>query len=362
MIESRLLPEFAPQSGVLLTWPHARTDWSGMLQAVEAVYTEITLAISSREPALIICHDEILQQRVSGILARAGISPATVQYAIAASNDTWIRDYGPLGVLEDGEPALLDFTFDGWGGKHPAGLDNTITQRLCTEGRFGATPCSSPSVVLEGGSIDTDGRGTLLTTTRCLLGSQRNPGYDRQALQSLCQSRLGTRQILWLEHGYLAGDDTDGHIDMLARFCSPDTLVYTCCEDSGDEHYREHQAMERQLSGFRNSAGEPYHCMPLPLPPAVYAAGGQRLPASYANFLIINAAVLVPVYAAPTDERACRVLADCFPGREIVPVNCLPLIQQFGSLHCATMQLAEGILAPGPLPCEADARQQEPGR
>lgn len=358
MNNTRLLPEFAPQSGVLLTWPHDRTAWPGTLQSVETVYTEIIRAIAGREPVLLICHDEILQQRVTRILQRAGISPATVQYAIVASNDIWIRDYGPLGVRRNGIPALLDFVFDGWGGKYPAGRDNTVTKRLCAGGRFGATPCLPHPLVLEGGSIDTDGRDTLLTTARCLLGSRRNPGYDRPALESLFLTHLGIRRVLWLEHGYLAGDDTDGHIDMLARFCSPDTIAYTCCEDPGDEHYPEHQAMERQLTGFRNHAGEPYRCLPLPLPPPVYDAGGRRLPASHANFLIINTAVLVPVYAAPTDARALNVLADCFPGREIIPVNCLPLIQQFGSLHCATMQLAAGILDPGPLPCRAPAGRQ----
>ena len=339
-----LFPEFAPQSGVILTWPHAQSDWRDGLADIERVYRDISLAISRHERLLVICYDRLHRQHVNRLLDSAGVARCSVRYVIATTNDTWVRDYGPLSVLQETGPVLLDFVFDGWGGKYPAALDDRVCRQLCAAGVFGDRPCQRQALVLEGGSIDTDGAGSLLTTTRCLLGAGRNPGTDKVALETLFRERLGIDRIMWLDYGELRGDDTDAHVDMLARFCSPDTIAYTQCTDPSDEHHAVLAAMEQQLQTFRTGNGAAYTLIPLPLPRPVFNSSGQRLPASYANFLIINGAVLVPVYNDPADAVALDALTACFPGREVVAIDSLSLVQQNGSLHCATMQLPEGVL------------------
>ena len=339
-----LIPEFAPQSGVILTWPHPGTDWHSRLAEIENLYVRIAGAIAHYERLLIICSDTRHQDHVNRQLESGNVEPGAVRFAITRTDDTWVRDYGPIAVSRNGRLELHDFTFDGWGGKYPAGTDNQVSRTLYDSGCFARSEYRREQLVLEGGSIDTDGNGTLLTTTRCLLESGRNPGFDRARLEAWLGEHLGIEQILWLEHGELAGDDTDAHVDMLARFCSPGTIAYSSCNDPGDEHYAPLAAMEQQLQTFRTREGLPYELVPLPLPQAVRDESGRRLPASYANFLIINGAVLVPVYDDPADAMALAALAGCFPGRTLEPLNCLPLIQQNGSLHCATMQLPMGVL------------------
>jgi agmatine/peptidylarginine deiminase len=340
----RLPAETEPQSGILLTWPHARSDWRACLDAADAIYLDITRAISPRETVLVICHDEQHREHVARMLGQAGIDDHMLRFAIAPTNDTWVRDYGPFGLADGNGPCLLDFTFNGWGGKYAAGLDNAVTRTLHTTGVFGAAGLKTYSLVLEGGSIEADGQGTLLTTTRCLIDSERNPGENRQSLRRLFRDLFGIDRILWLDHGELEGDDTDGHIDMLARFCDTGTIAYTQCTDARDRNHAGLSAMEAQLQTFRTSDDQPYRLIALPLPRPVHDRTGRRLPASYANFLVINGAVLVPVYDDPADGVALERLVAGFPGREIVPVNCLTLIHQYGSLHCATMQLPQGIL------------------
>ena len=339
-----MIPEFAPQSGVILTWPHPGTDWHSRLAETENLYIEIAGTIARYECLLIICCDARHRQHVSRLLERASIALQAVHFAIAGTNDTWVRDYGPIAASRDGRLVLHDFTFDGWGGKYPAALDNQVNRSLLEGGFFGSNEILQQQLVLEGGSIDSDGCGTLLTTTHCLLESGRNPGYDRARLETRLRELLGIERVLWLAHGELAGDDTDAHVDMLARFCSPGTIAYSSCNDPHDEHFAPLAAMERELRAFRDREGKPYELVPLPLPRPVLDKTGRRLPASYANFLIINGAVLVPVYADPADAVAVAALAGCFPGRRVEPLNCLPLIQQNGSLHCATMQLPAGVL------------------
>ena len=339
----RLVPETAPQSGVLLTWPHAHSAWADTLETVGAVYLDIARAVVAHEKLFVICYDPEHADEVRQACVRNGVPLDAVRFFPVQTNDTWIRDYGPLAVSSGSGLQLLDFAFDGWGKKYPATLDNEVTAKLESAGVF-RTACHHFRVVLEGGSIDTDGRGNLLTTTNCLITNSRNPGYDKAAFERLFAEEMGIQRVLWLDHGELEGDDTDAHIDMLARFCSPITIAYTQCTDPGDSHYAELKAMETQLGSFTTTEGQPYQLLPLPLPAPVHSAAGERLPASYANFLIINGAVLVPVYGDPADGIALERLAGVFPGREIIPVNCLPLIQQYGSLHCATMQLPAGIL------------------
>ncbi len=339
-----LLPEFAPQSGVILTWPHAGTDWQDSLAEIENLYIQIAGTITRYERLLVICCDLLHRQHVTRQLQRANVALRVVRFAIASTDDTWVRDYGPITVSRDARLVLNDFTFDGWGRKYPAERDNRVSRTLFDDGFFDSNEFLHQQLVLEGGSIDTDGCGTLLTTTHCLLESSRNPGYDRARLEASLHELLGIDRVLWLAHGELAGDDTDAHVDMLARFCSPGTIAYSSCNDPQDEHFTPLAAMEQQLQTFHTREGLPYELVPLPLPQPVHDADGRRLPASYANFLIVNGAVLVPVYDDPTDTTALAALAGCFPGRAIEPLNCLPLIQQNGSLHCATMQLPMGVL------------------
>ena len=339
----RLVPETAPQSGVLLTWPHDHSAWSDSLEAVTAVYLEIARVVLAHEKLLVVCYDPDHVREVRQACVRAGISLDSIRFFTAQTNDTWVRDYGPLTVLTDTGLRLLDFAFDGWGRKYPAALDNEVTRRLESAGAFAAA-CLSYPLVLEGGSIDTEGQGSLITTSNCLIKNSRNPGYDKPSFERLFAEEMGIQQVLWLDHGELEGDDTDAHIDMLARFCSPLTIAYTQCTDRSDSQFSGLNAMEKQLVTFTTLEGHPYHLLPLPLPAPVHSATGERLPASYANFLVINGAVLVPVYDDPADAIALERLAGAFPDRQVIPVNCLPLIQQYGSLHCATMQLPAGVL------------------
>lgn len=342
----RLIPEFAPQSGVLLTWPHAASDWRHSLAEIEPVYLELVRAISRHEAVLVVCYDDEHSRHIQQQLRSACVEPSRVRQVAVPSNDTWVRDYGPLAVQDDQSVSLVNFSFDGWGGKYASGLDNAVSAALAAAGVFKSPGLQQHPLILEGGAIDSDGCGSLLTTTRCLLDAGRNPGMDRVALENALQAYLGIDRVLWLDHGFIQGDDTDGHVDMLARFCSPHDIAYTRCRDSGDEHYAALKDMEQQLQTFSDRDGSPYRLHALPLPAPVYSNDGARLPASYANFLIINDAVLLPAYDDPADEEARAVLARCFPGRDIVAVNCLPLIAQYGSLHCASLQLAEGIMEP----------------
>jgi len=339
-----LPPEWHPQSGVMLTWPHAGSDWLPILDAVEPVFTLIAEAVLRHEQLLVACHDEALRARVAGILASRDIPADRLHLHVAPANDTWARDHGPIAVLCQGEATLLDYRFNGWGGKFPSELDNRITRSLHAQGAFGDTPIEYDELVLEGGSIEVDGQGTLLTTEQCLLNPNRNPGLDRAQIESRLAEPLGLTRFLWLKHGYLAGDDTDSHIDTLARLCDPATIAYVACDDPHDEHYRELKAMEQELEAFRTAAGTPYRLVPLPWPQPKFDDEGTRLPATYANFLIINGAVLVPTYRDPADTLALQQLQACFPDREVIGIDCLPLIWQHGSLHCVTMQLPAGVL------------------
>jgi agmatine/peptidylarginine deiminase len=340
-----LIPEFAAQSGIALTWPHAASDWRDSLTDITPVYTAIARAVLAYERLLVICHDEAHRDTVTRLLQQAGLDSDRLGLACIPTNDTWIRDYGPLATANGTQLTLHDFVFDGWGGKYPATLDDRISRTLHDTGYFGHVPLRRHPVVLEGGSIDTDGRGTLLTTSRCLLDSGRNRGIGRAGMETLLRDSLGATRILWLDHGELAGDDTDGHVDMLARFCSADTIAYTGCDRQDDPHYPSLAAMADQLRGFASAGGQPYRLVPLPLPAACFDADNRRLPASYANFLILNDAVLMPAYNDPADTLAADAPQGCFPGRDIIPIDCLPLIRQSGSLHCATMQLPAGFLA-----------------
>ncbi|MBW6509903.1 MAG: agmatine deiminase family protein [Desulfuromonadales bacterium] len=338
---SRHLPaEWDPQDGVLLAWPHQNSDWADMLDEVLPVYLELARQISRFERVIIVTPEPLV---VDQQLNRAAIISDRIHLLDIATNDTWIRDFGPITIIADGQPRLLDFGFNGWGLKFAADQDNQVTRHLATTPLFSSVALETVGLILEGGSIESDGNGTLLTTSNCLLNPNRNPHLNNHQLETELRSLFGSQHILWLDYGWLAGDDTDAHIDTLARLGPNDTILYVCCDDPQDEHYEELQRMEEQLRSFTTKAGTPFRLIPLPWPQAQYD-GEKRLPATYANFLIINDAVLVPCYQDAADSVALATIGTCFPDREVIGIDCLPLIKQHGSLHCVTMQLPSGVL------------------
>lgn len=341
---TRLPAEWEPQSGVMLTWPHAFGDWAPSLVAADRTFALMAAAISRYERLLIAAYDRSHKAHIAEELRRAGVDLDQVRLEIVPSDDVFVRDHGPITVESTQGPVLLDFRFNGWGGKYAHGRDNVVSAGWRDLGAFGATAFESMDLVLEGGSIESDGQGTLLVTASCLLSPSRNPKLTHPALEQTLKQALGCDRLLWLHHGYLAGDDTDGHIDTLARFCDPNTIAYCACPSPDDEHYEELKAMEGELQRLVTRDGRPYRLVPLPWPSAKLDTNGERMPATYANFLILNGAVLVPTYDDRRDAEALATLARCFPGREIVGIPCLPLIAQHGSLHCATMQLPRGVL------------------
>lgn len=332
--------EWYPQSGVQLTWPHANTDWFNILDEVVDCYVAIAKEIVKHEKLLIVCpeEDEVLKH----FTAEEQKHIITVELK---SNDTWARDHGALSVFINNIPTLLDFKFNAWGLKFTSNLDNQLTQQSYEKDIFQPEVGyeSHLNFVLEGGSIESDGKGTILTTSECLTSPNRNQPLTLEEIEAYLLKSFGAHRILFLDHGYLAGDDTDNHIDTLARFCDEQTIAYVKCEDENDEHYDELSKMERQLQSFTTLEGKPYQLIPLPMADAVYD-DGYRLPATYANFLIINDAVLLPYYHTPKDELAKRQLQKAFPHREIVGIDCRPLIKQHGSLHCITMQFPKHFL------------------
>jgi agmatine/peptidylarginine deiminase len=338
----RFPAEWDAQSAVLIAWPHAGTDWADRLDAVEGTYVALVQAITRFEPVLICAADPAIEARARALLAVEGCDPARLHFEVLPYDDTWLRDSGPITLREGDNFRLLDFHFTAWGGKFASALDDQIVATLAERGRFRQAQRERIDFALEGGAIETDGAGTLLSTWRCL--HERHPDLSRADVTARLQAWLHQDRTLWLEHGYLEGDDTDAHIDTLARFAGPDAIVYQGCQDATDAHHAELQAMAAELAAFRRTDGSPYRLFELPWPQPIVDEG-RRLAASYANFLIVNGAVLMPAYGDAADAEAARVLASAFPGREIVPVNCRPLIWQNGSLHCLTMQLPEGLLA-----------------
>ena len=295
-----------------LTWPHARTDWAPILDEITATYEEMAREIRKREELLIV-----------GEL----------------SNDTWARDHGFITLVNDqGDARVLDFCFNGWGRKFPAELDNAINRRLYDEGKVRGEYVNCLDFVLEGGSIESDGKGTIMTTSCCLLAPHRNQPLTKEQIEERLKQELCAQRILWIDHGSLTGDDTDGHIDTLVRICPDDTLLYVGCDDPADEQFEGLKLMEEQLKTFRTLEGKHYRLLKLPMPRPIFD-DGERLPATYANFLIVNGAVLCPTYAQPeTDTQALEIISQTFPEREVVGIDCRSIIKQHGSLHCCTMQ------------------------
>ena len=313
----RLPAEWEPQWGVQLTWPHAGTDWAPMLDEITATYEEIAREIAKREELLVVGEP---------------------------TNDTWARDHGFITLVDDeGHTRLLDFQFNGWGKKFPAELDNAINRRIYDMGKIEGEYVDCLDFVLEGGSIESDGKGTILTTSGCLLAPHRNQPMTQEQIEERLKRELHAKRIVWINHGSLTGDDTDGHIDTLVRICPDDTLLYVGCDDPKDEQYEDLRLMEDELRGLRTIEGKPYRLVKLPMPRPIYEED-YRLPATYANFLVINGAVLVPTYNQPDlDVEALRLIGEAFPDREIVGIDCRNIIRQHGSLHCCTMQFPKEV-------------------
>jgi agmatine deiminase len=331
--------EWFPQYCVEITWPNENTDWKPWLAEATKCYLRLAYEISVTERLLIVCSDpdglnallrEQLPQRALDNITLVG----------CRFNDTWIRDYGPITVMENGDYRLLDFRFNGWGGKFEASADNAVNKTVCPQWLTRGEYRDMQSFVLEGGSIESDGQGTLLTTSRCLLNPNRNPSMGKAEIEDFLLRELKSQQMLWLDYGYLEGDDTDSHIDTLARLCPSDTIAYVRCSDTSDSHYEELKQMERQLQSFRTLRGEPFRLVALPMAPVLRDADGMRLPATYANYLVLNRRrILMPTYGdSALDATAAQALETAFPGYSVTGVDCRVLVEQHGSLHCSTMQ------------------------
>jgi agmatine/peptidylarginine deiminase len=335
----RFPAEWEPQSAVLIAWPHQTGDFTKQLFLVEETYVFIAKTIVKHQKLLIACLNDAHQRHIQNRLPEDN----NIFYIHATLNDIWVRDTAFLTVEIEGKPQLLNFRFNGWGNKYPHQEDNALNHKLISHPAFAENCHKDIDFILEGGSIESDGTGTLMTTRQCLLNNNRNKGLSQKEIEQQLLIHLGAHHILWIDQPNLAGDDTDAHIDTLARFCSSSTIAYTSCNNSHDRHYHSLLNMEAQLRSFRSHAGQSYNLVALPLPKPLFDEDGQRLPANYANFIIINNAVLVPAYDDPMDAVAAERIQHCFPDREIILTPCNPLIQQYGSLHCMSMHFPMGV-------------------
>ena len=305
-----------------------------MLDRITATYLEIARAISRSQRLIILASDASLQARLELLLADFH----NIRVVIQPTDDTWIRDYGPLSVDIENRITHLNFRFDAWGGKYDAMLDDAVSQALEEQHLFGCGMQQDP-LVLEGGAIETDGDGTLMATRGSIICEKRNQGMDQSGIEETLSRILGIRHFLWLDFDGLHGDDTDGHIDTVVRFANPETLLYATCSPQHPDHAKLRQ-LESQVLALRMPDGKPYRTVPLPCPGLHQDVDGRILPASYANFLITNEQVLQPVYAQKNDAKAMDIMRELFPGREVVAIDSRALIAQNGSIHCATMQTA----------------------
>jgi len=341
-MNKKILPaEWDIQDAIQLTWPDHQTEWEPYLDKVLECYINIAAEVIKHEHLIIVCRnieDTKIQLK--------NLDLSKVIFRQIELNDTWARDHAGISVVnENGEKKILDFVFNGWGLKFNSNLDNQITKQMFEQNTFqkDVKRLSLQPFVLEGGSIDTDGRGTLLATEECLCSINRNEYLNKIEIENKLKSFFGFSRILWLTHGNIIGDDTDSHIDTLARFCSEDTIAYVQCKDTNDAQYESLHKMELELKNFRTLDGKPYNLIPLPLPEAIFLED-YRLPATYANFLILNGAVLMPAMGTELDIIAKSQLQKAFPDRKIISINCCALLSGHGSLHCITMQYPKGFI------------------
>lgn len=334
----RMRAEWEKQRAVLFAFPHQWSDWQEYLSEARENFIAIIKQVLRFESVILIFHPNDLEgkQIIEEEFAEQIKEGRIKVYAIKC-NDTWARDFGAINLLEDEKNVLLDFGFNGWGLKFASNWDNQINSALKELGEF-SDELRVMDMILEGGSIESDGEGVILTNTQCLLEKNRNPYLNQGQIELKLKEHLGAKKILWLNHGYLAGDDTDSHIDTLARFISPTQIAYVSCDDKSDEHYVELKAMESELENLRDLNGKPYELIKLPFVRAIFD-DEERLPATYANFLFVNNALLVPTYGDSNDSLALQTLQDALPHLEVIGVDCQTLIRQHGSLHCVSMQI-----------------------
>lgn len=331
----RLPAEWEHADAVLLAWPHIDSDWAPVLDDACRCYVDIAAAILPHAPLVIVAPDiEVVRRQL------AGIDNGGIAYVEYPTNDTWTRDYGPITVVDDNGPLAIDFQFNGWGLKFASDRDNLVTQHIFNLGLIAPRLENRLGFTLEGGSIESDGNGTILTTERCLLSPNRNGDLNRNEIEAVLKDAFGARKVNWLRHGDIAGDDTDGHIDTLARLAPDNTILYVAPKQGDTELL----LMEEELRALTDADGIPYRLVPLPQPAPVFDEDGNPMPATYANFLIVNGAVIVPTYGQPeNDDLALGIISETFPDYVVKAVDCHPLITQHGSLHCSTMQLITQI-------------------
>ena len=328
-----------------LTWPHSGTDWAPVLADAIDCFCNIAREVIKREPLLIVAQ---YPNEVKEELSKRGIDFENITIVKTNTNDTWARDHAFITTVDSKKKCIYlnDFQFNGWGLKFASNYDNQINWDILpyvaekySKKNINSEYINKLDFVFEGGSIESDGEGTLMVTSSCLLSDNRNNTLSQEDIEEKLKSYFNADRVIWIEHSWLAGDDTDGHIDTVARFCSKDKIAYVKCYDENDEHYEELLAMEEELKTLRTKDNKPYQLFPLPLPDACFDDEGNRLPATHANFYILNGAVLVPTYNQPEkDAEALSQIKKAFPGRVIKGIDCRVLIIQHGSLHCSTMQ------------------------
>lgn len=340
----KFLPEWTPCDGVLMALPHEDTDWEYILPEALLQYKRLVEAmVKEAIHVVLLCKKREEAEKIFEPALLKGITFVEMDF-----NDTWTRDYGPVTILKHGDLRALDFGFNGWGLKFAADKDNQVNRRLNEKSVFTKDIYRNETAfVLEGGSIETDGEDTVLTTTRCLCSPNRNGYLSKREADSQLRKRLGAQHVLFLDYGALIGDDTDSHIDTLARMAPDNIILFTGCRDVDDPQFEELLKMRAQLTLFRNAEGNPFNLVEMPLPDAIFDENGNRLPATYANYLVINHMIFMPTYSQPEkDELAMQTLRIAFPEHKVIGVDCRTLIKQHGSLHCATMQLPSGLFNP----------------
>lgn len=326
--------EWEPHEATWLTWPHNAESWPGKLETIPPIYAEWISVLTQGEKVFLNVNDQVMEDQARQLLENAGVDLSQVLFHHFPTNDSWMRDCGPLFVKNKNSLAMTDWEFNKWGGKYPPwNLDNQIPQKISEQYGFSRY---SPGIVMEGGSIEVNGQGTLLTTTSCLLNKNRNPQLSQDQIEKYLKDYLGVTHILWLGDG-IVGDDTDGHIDDLTRFVDPTTVVTVLEENKSDENYHILQDNLKRLEKMKDQSGNSLNIILLPMPdPVVFE--GQRLPASYANFYIANKHVVVPVFRDKKDERALEILQKCFPSRKVVGIDASDLIWGLGAFHCLSQQ------------------------
>jgi agmatine/peptidylarginine deiminase len=325
-----MIAEWEPQSAVLLALPNKDSDWATYIDEILRLYERLIAAITRFEKAILICQNAVETKKTF-----ANDRVVCVELRV---NDTWARDFGAIAIDENGETILLDFEFNGWGLKFAANLDNQINLGLQNAGVFGGAKLMKTGWILEGGSVESDGAGTIITTENCLFAPNRNVGWTKADFEKRFKRDLGAKRVLWIKNGRLENDDTDAHIDTLVRFCDKDAIAFVGCDDRSDSHYETLRAMKAEILALRQTDGSPYRFIELPMCDPIYY-DGERLPATYANFLIINGAVIAPIYGVQSDAKALKALKSAFSDREIIALDASVAARQRGSIHCLTMQL-----------------------